>query len=83
MQISGFAIVPFYVASFVINGFHYYRASPERRLLNPVFGMMFGAIVLMFTYIFEPKWSLILFVVALFWLGLSIYMLRFLPPPRH
>jgi len=35
--------------------------------------------------VFMQDWdiSLIFFVLALFWLGLSLYLLRYLPPPRH
>ena len=83
MQISSFAIAPLLVASFVICAFQYYRVNPDRRLLNLRFGMMLGAVVLLFAVIGKPRWSLELFVLAIVWLGLSIYLLRSLPPAKH
>ncbi|HEX3403127.1 MAG TPA: hypothetical protein VHT74_22660 [Acetobacteraceae bacterium] len=77
--------MPPLIASFVILAFQYYRIDPDRRVFNLRFGLMVGAIVLMLAAVFMQDWdiSLIFFVLALFWLGLSLYLLRYLPPPRH
>jgi hypothetical protein len=84
MQIPNGAIVPLYIASFIMLGFQYYRLNPERRLLNLHFGMMAGAVVLMLFAIFltEALQSLILFALALLWVGLTLFFFRHLPPPR-
>jgi hypothetical protein len=85
MNIPTSAIVPFYIVSFVLLAFQYFRVNPDRRLLNLRFGMMFGAIVLAFVQILmpEPTLSLVLFLLALFWLGLTLFLFRLLPPPRQ
>jgi hypothetical protein len=85
MYIPNGAIVPPLIASFVILAFQYYRIDPDRRVFNLRFGLMVGAIVLMLAAVFMQDWdiSLIFFVLALFWLGLSLYLLRYLPPPKH
>ena len=85
MNIPTSAIVPFYIVSFVLLAFQYFRVNPDRRLLNLRFGMMFGAIVLAFVRILmpEPTLSLVLFLLALFWLGLTLFLFRLLPPPRQ
>jgi hypothetical protein len=85
MYIPNGVIVPPLIASFVILAFQYYRIDPDRRVFNLRFGLMVGAIVLMLAAVFMQDWdiSLIFFVLALFWLGLSLYLLRYLPPPRH
>jgi hypothetical protein len=78
-------IIPFYLISFVLLAFQYFRISPERRLLNMHFALMIGAIILSLVQIAtagQPL-SLVLFLLGLFWLVLSIYLFRFLPPPRH
>ena len=53
--------------------------------MNLHFGLMGGAVVLMLADVFLVEWllSLIFFALALSWLGLSLYLLRHLPPPRH
>lgn len=83
MQIPSGAIIPFFLASFVMQAFQYYRLDPDRRLINAQFAMMLGAVLLTFADVFQPQWSLVYFVLALCWLGLSIYLLRRMPPPRH
>ena len=85
MHIPSAAIIPLYIASFVVLAFEYFRVNPERRLLNLHFGLMGGAVVLMLADVFLVEWllSLIFFVLALSWLGFSLYLLRHLPPPRH
>ena len=85
MYIPSAAIIPLYIASFVVLAIEYFRASPERRVLNLHFGLMAGAVVLMLADVFlvERFLSLDLFALALFWLGLSLYLWRHLPPPRH
>jgi hypothetical protein len=46
---------------------------------------MAGAIVLMFMAISmaDPFMSLVFFGLGLLWLGLTLYLLRNIPPPRH
>jgi len=85
MEIPSGAIIPLYIASFVVLAIEYFRVNPERRVLNLHFGLMGGAVVLMLADVFlvERFLSLVFFALALFWLGLSLYLLRHLPPPRH
>lgn len=83
MQIPSGFVIPLFLVSFVTQAFQYYRLDSDQRLFNVQFGMMLGAVVLTFADIFEPKWSLIYFVLGLCWLSLSIYLLRRVPPPRH
>jgi hypothetical protein len=84
MGISTSAIVPFYLISFVLLSFQYFRLNPDRRLLNVHFGLMLGAIILMLVQILLPRplLSVALFLTALVWLGVAIYLFRQLPPPR-
>ena len=84
MYIPNGATIPLYIASFLMLCFQYYRINPDRRVLNLQFSLMAGAIVLMFTAIFMANafMSLVFFVLGLFWLGLTLYLFRFLPPPR-
>jgi hypothetical protein len=81
---TGF-IIPFYLVSFVLLAIQYFRINPDRRLLNMHFGLMIGAIILLLVQIATAgqPFSLVLFLLGLFWLGLSIYLFRFMPPPRH
>jgi hypothetical protein len=85
MQISNFAIIPIYIVSFIILVIQYFRINPDRRILNLRFLLMLGAVVLLFaTVFFSPMHlSLAFFLLALFWLGLSLYLLRMMPPPKH
>jgi hypothetical protein len=85
MTIPTSAIVPLYIVSFVMLAFQYFRINPDRRLLNLRFGLMLGAIVLVFVQILLPgrSLSIVLFLLALLWLGLSLYLFRHLPPARH
>jgi hypothetical protein len=85
MDIPTSVIVPIYIASFILLAYQYFRIDPDRRLLNPHFGLMLGAIVLMLVQVLlpDPSLSMVLFLLALFWLGLSLYLFRHLPPPRH
>jgi alkylated DNA repair dioxygenase AlkB len=85
MRIPVSAIAPFYIVSFVLLAFQYFRVNPEKRLVNLRFGLMAGAVVLMLGAIFLTEWflALIFFTLALVWLGLSVYLLRSLPPPSH
>ena len=83
IRISNFAILPLFIASFILFAFQYYRVNPERRLLNLRFLMMIGAIVSLFTTVSQRNsLSLVFFLLALVWLGVSLFLLRFLPPPR-
>jgi hypothetical protein len=79
------AIVPLLLASFVMLAFQYFRLDPERRVLNLRFGLMVGAVVLMFTSVSLGNSALspVLFLLALVWLGLTLYLFRLLPPRRH
>ncbi len=84
MSIPNSAIVPLFLASFVLLGVQYYRANYDRRLLNLQFGMMLGAIVLMLSVVFVTArlFSWVFFLLGLLWLGMSLYLFRTLPPPR-
>lgn len=79
------AIMPLYIASFVMLAFQYFRINPERRVLNLRFGLMFGALVLTFSGVSlgNTAFTPVFFVLALFWLGLTLYLFRNLPPPRR
>jgi hypothetical protein len=85
MIIPTAVIVPLFLVSFVLLAFQYFRINPDRRLLNLHFGLMIGAIVLLLLQVAYPgrPLSVVLFVLALFWLGFTLYLLRRLPPPRH
>ncbi|MEJ0020911.1 MAG: hypothetical protein WDN25_31060 [Acetobacteraceae bacterium] len=85
MHISSNAIVPFFLASFVLLGYQYYFISPQRRLLNLRFVMMFGAIALLFCSLrlMTPLLSQVFFALGLIWLGVAIYLLRTMPPQKH
>jgi hypothetical protein len=82
-HISSFAIVPFFLASFGLSLFQYWRINPVRRLLNLRFVLMFGAIAFAVATDLLPKWSYQLFVLALVWFATSLCLLRTMPPPRH
>lgn len=82
-HISSFAIAPLFIASFMLAGFQYFRINPARRLLNPQFGLMLGAMVLAVTAGTVPQWSLVLFAVSVVWLATTLLMFRTMPPPRH
>jgi hypothetical protein len=78
-------IVPIFLVSFALLAFQYFRINPDRRLLNLHFGLMIGAIVLLLLQVAYPgrPLSVVLLVLALLWLGFTLYLLRRLPPPRH
>jgi hypothetical protein len=85
MHIPAGAIIPLFIASFIMAALQYLRIDPERRILNLRFGLMVGAVVLMFTTVSLEDWplSLLFFLLALFWFGLTLYLFRNMPPPRH
>ena len=85
MRIPTSAIVPFYVVSFLVLAYQYFRVNPERRLVNLRFCLMAGAIVLMLATILLANRSLLVgcFALALVWLALSLYLLRHMPPTGH
>jgi hypothetical protein len=85
MHIPYSAIVPFFIVSFIMLAFQYFRTDPERRVMNLRFGLMVGAVALMFITVFmgNMPFSLVFFLLALFWLGLTLYLFRHMPPPRH
>jgi len=78
------AIAPWFIVSFVVLCIQYYRIHPERRVLNLRFLLMMGAVALLFTTVFlsDLQLSLVFFLLSLFWLGLSVWLLRYMPPPR-
>ena len=84
MSIPNSAITPLYLVSFVLFGLQYYRSNYDRRLMNLQFGMMAAAILLMFTMVFVParSFSWLFLLLGLLWLGVAIYFMRKLPPPR-
>ncbi len=79
------AIVPLLIASFVMLAIQYFRVDPERRVLNLRFGLMVGAVVLIVATVSFDHLSLspLFFALALFWLGVSLYLFRLMPPPRR
>jgi hypothetical protein len=84
MRIPNAAIVPLLLVSFVMLAFQYFRINPERRVLNLRFALMVGGIALMFaTVCLARSLSPLFFAFALFWLGLTLYLFRLMPPPRH
>ena len=89
MVIPMAVIVPLYIVSFVLLAYQYFRINPAWRLVNLRFGLMLGAVVLMLSRILMPDRlvdrslaSMVLFVLALIWLGLTLFLFRFLPPPK-
>jgi hypothetical protein len=84
MHIPSGVIVPLYIASFIALYLQYYRINPDRRLINLRFALMAGAIMLIIATVLlaDLSLSLIFFVLALVWLGLSLYLFRYMPPPR-
>jgi hypothetical protein len=85
IRISNYAIAPLYIASFVMYSFQYFRVNPERRVLNLRFLLMVATVTLQFATVFLDRLGLspVFFLLALFLLGLSFYLLRFMPPPSH
>jgi hypothetical protein len=85
VQIPTAAITPLFVASFVMLALQYYRIDPRRRVLNLHFGLMIGAVVLIFASVAlaNPRLPSVFFLLALLWLGLTLYLFRLMPPPRH
>jgi hypothetical protein len=77
--------VPVFIVSFIMLAFQYFRTDPERRVMNLRFGLMVGAVALMFITVLmgNMPFSLVFFLLALFWLGLTLYLFRHMPPPRH
>jgi hypothetical protein len=84
MSIPNSAITPLYLVSFVLFGFQYFRLNHDRRLMNLQFGMMLGAIALMFTTVFVAarSFSWIFLLLGLLWLGVAIYLFRKMPSAR-
>ena len=84
MYIPNGAIIPLFIISFIVLTVQYYRLNPDRRLFNLQFGMMFGAVVLVIANVMLTGGilSLIFFVLGLAWLGISLFLLRYMPPPR-
>lgn len=86
MNIPSGLIIPFYIVSFLLLAYQYYQIDPERRVLNLHFGLMVGAVGLIFAAVLlpNPSFSIIFFLLALLWLGLSVYLLRgVLNRPKH
>jgi hypothetical protein len=84
MNIPNSAITPLYLVSFVLFGVQYFRLSYDRRLMNLQFGMMLGAIVLMFSTVLVAarSFSWVFLLLGLLWLGVAIYLFRKLPSAR-
>ena len=84
MSIPSGVIVPLFLVSFLLCGFQYFRLNYDRRLMNPQFGMMLGAIVLILAVVFfrGALFSWVFFLLGLLWLGLSVYLLRKLPAAK-
>jgi hypothetical protein len=85
MRIPNAVIIPLLIATFIMLAFQYFRVDPERRVMNLRFGLMVGAVVLMFTTVSLGNYpfSLGFFLLALFWLGVTLFLFRRMPPPRH
>ena len=85
LQVPSAVIVPLFISSFVMLAVQYFRISPERRVLNIRFGLMLGAIVLIFAsaVLAHPPFSAVFFLLAFLWLGLALYLFRLMPSPRH
>jgi CHASE2 domain-containing sensor protein len=85
MYIPNGVIVPLFLVSFVALYYQYFRMNPDRRLFNIRFALMAGAVALICASVLMIDWSLspVFFALALFWFGLSLYLLRFLPPREH
>ena len=77
--------MPFFIVSFVLLAVPVLpRSIRTGGLLNLRFVLMMGAIVLAVRAVFDcanAPLSLVLFLLALFWLGLTLYLLRHMPPP--
>ena len=83
MHIPISVILPFFVLSFILLAFQYYRISPDRRILNLQFGMMLGSLVLLLALVGYPQWSVFFLPLGLLWFGATLALMRTLPPPRH
>jgi len=85
MHVPTGAIIPVFIVSFIVLAYQYFRINPDRRVWNLHFGMMFGALLLMIaTNVLSETWlSPLFFVLALFWLGTSIYLFRQMPPRQR
>jgi len=82
-HISSFAIVPLFIASFMLALFQYWRINPVRRLLNLRFVLMFGAIVFAIATDMLPQLSYQFFALAVVWFDTTLGLLRTMPPPKH
>jgi hypothetical protein len=85
MQIPMGAIIPLFLVSFIMLAFQYFRINPERRVMNLHFGLMVGAVALMFITVFLANMflSLVFFLLALSWLGVTLFLFGHMPPPGH
>lgn len=70
------AIVPLFIASFVLLAYQYFRVNPDRRVLNLRFGLMLASLSFMIVEVAMPQWSLVWFLLALCWFGWTIVLLR-------
>ena len=78
-------VFPF-LAAFGMFTLMYYRADPERRIVNRYFPLVCGAILMIFVEIVANvgkfdvgRLNLLLFPLALIWLALAIVMWRRMP----
>lgn len=82
MSVPSWITILICFVTFLVALFVYYRADPEKRVLNPYFGLAIVAIVMLVVNIFshDPGLSGWLFLLAVVWCGLTLYQLR--KPPR-
>lgn len=75
MSMPTFAIMPPLIAAFVLLAFEHYKTNPQHQLRDLRFVMMATAVVMMFTQLLLapalPWLSLLLFGLALVWLGVA------------
>lgn len=87
MMIPTYLIVPLFLIAFLISVYQYYVVDPVRRLTDLRAVMVWGAILGMFMQlgyrILWPQYwqpSVAFLALSLAWLGLSIFLLRRMPP---
>jgi hypothetical protein len=83
-------IIISFIVAFIMLAIQYYMIDPRRRVLNLRFVLMVGAIMAAIGYPVGdyiqpggPQLSWIFGGLALFWLLLSYYLLRRMPPRDH
>ena len=81
MSVPSWITILICLVTFLVALFEYYRADPEKRVLNPYFGLAIVAIVMLVVNVFSHDAGLSgwLFILAVVWCGLTLYQLRSLP----